>query len=381
MNLASQTDSLKMRTIARWGMAACSGQMGAAALFFVAFCQDHPTYANLSNALGVSSACGSVWCLLWMKWRLDGLDESLDTQLMESGKKSSQPSSAGLEIPPPPTPVIHSLVQGHVIRTDQHQTGRRPTYIQMDPDLVARFEALRATAPSVPQTAPTETTADADATLQSLAARLKRLTGAEPVATGSAKRGELETPTKQSTLSSAKIIDFTSLVLTSPSSAFLPNAQDHLDSDLDSKSFDEDAEVASLLAQVKGEVELERRTSVSDKELSEEDELAARLRRLHKDSGFASPGAQASGTSGRDTPLLGPPPAVPTVKELLSPTAAVRIAEDDAFCCLCSEDAVVSCPDCEDDLYCARCFKMAHDPEEVADIEMCKHVAVRLALL
>ncbi|KAI8824626.1 hypothetical protein BJ741DRAFT_633507 [Chytriomyces cf. hyalinus JEL632] len=270
-----------------------------------------------------------------------------------------------------------------------------------DEDIIARFERLKASNTTL--NPPDETQAE----LAIMAQRLKQLTGSEPVATAS--------PTKPSNINITTTtttpephanppigyVDYTQLVLTSPSKAFLPTTADshhdhhhHLTHSEDSIDFDIslDDEVDALLSEVAQEVALERRVSIGssthDTDSAADQDMAALSRRFMnleplgkvlKSKTTNPKNANLSSTNG--LPLLGPPPQVPTVKDLLSPSQPRLIPKNDAFCCICSEDAVVCCPDCDDDLYCARCFKMAHHPDEVTDLELCKHVAARIALM
>ncbi|RNA28551.1 abscission ut checkpoint regulator isoform X2 [Brachionus plicatilis] len=38
--------------------------------------------------------------------------------------------------------------------------------------------------------------------------------------------------------------------------------------------------------------------------------------------------------------------------------------DEDEWCCLCNDDATIKCSDCDDDLYCKRCFKHTHSSGE-----------------
>ncbi|KAJ3231496.1 hypothetical protein HDU81_003722 [Chytriomyces hyalinus] len=272
-----------------------------------------------------------------------------------------------------------------------------------DADIIARFDRLKASNNTTPLNPPPDET---QAELAIMAQRLKQLTGSEPVATAAAASPTKSNNIKTTTTSephSAKpplgYVDYTELVLTSPSKAFLPKATDSHDHhpatthSEDSIDFDislEDDEVDALLSEVAQEVALERRVSIGssphDTDSAADQDMAALSRRFMNLEPLgkvlkSKPAATTDAKNKPSTNELGPPPPVPSIKDLLSPSQPRRIPKDDAFCCICSEDAAVCCPDCDDDLYCAKCFKMAHHPDEVTDLELCKHVAARIALL
>ncbi|TPX69167.1 hypothetical protein CcCBS67573_g06946 [Chytriomyces confervae] len=273
-----------------------------------------------------------------------------------------------------------------------------------DADIIARFERLKASNTTL--NPPDESQAE----LAIMAERLKQLTGSEPVATASPTKPNpnsinitTTTTTTPEPHANAPLgyVDYTQLVLTSPSKAFLPTAATdsqqhethHLTHSEDSIDFDIslDDEVDALLSEVAQEVALERRVSIGtsshDTDSAADQDMAALSRRFMnlEPLGKVLKSKPSATTDAKDQPStkneLGPPPQVPTVKDLLSPSQPRRIPKDDAFCCICSEDAVVCCPDCDDDLYYASCFKMAHHPDEVTDLELCKHVAARIALM
>ncbi|KAJ3287524.1 hypothetical protein HDU79_005636 [Rhizoclosmatium sp. JEL0117] len=255
-----------------------------------------------------------------------------------------------------------------------------------DAEILARFERLKATNPIVKK-GTNDSKEDAE-----LVERLTKLTGSTPVAVSSVSSISTSTTMNTPISTSASIntntlkshyVDFTELVLTSPLKQSLSHATNFNNNFSDEDQSDSD-EVSDLLSLVKQEIELEKRTSNTERDIESDEvsELELRLRRLSSDfkPSYSTPTNQTL-ASNSTNPLGPPPPAPSSIKELLSPTSKLIQNKDDAFCCICSEDAVLSCPDCDDDLYCQSCFTRGHAMSEVADEEMTKHVGVRLVFV
>ncbi|KAJ3027577.1 UNVERIFIED_CONTAM: Abscission/NoCut checkpoint regulator [Siphonaria sp. JEL0065] len=248
--------------------------------------------------------------------------------------------------------------------------------IAMDPEILARFERLKK---------PLKKEADSDTA--DLAARLAQLTGAPPVALQNLNLNT--TKVSQAPSLAGHYVDYTSLVLTSPQK---PGFGFGLQGDEESEEGEESDEIAKLLTQVQAEVALEDQLEKSthlkvvaqaDSDSDDEDaKFQSRLRRLSLQTQTQTKpeNANANAKESSDSAALGPPPPPPaSLKDLLSP-AKVRVPVDDAFCCICADDATLACPDCDNDLYCQACFKRGHNAFEVSDLEMTKHIGVRIIL-
>ncbi|RKO92504.1 hypothetical protein BDK51DRAFT_35018 [Blyttiomyces helicus] len=162
---------------------------------------------------------------------------------------------------------------------------------------------------------------------------------------------------------SSRFVDYTSLVLTSPT---------HPPQSSGSFAEDDDPEVAALLDQVRAEVTLENkhRVRLGGGDPDPDDILKDRIKGVMDfvpSSGPASTPSKTGRSSAPSASPLGAPPPVPREKDFQD--------ETDGWCCICNDDATVTCEheDCEDDNYCIRCFREAH-----RDGDLRKHVAKRL---
>nr|XP_006128741.1 abscission/NoCut checkpoint regulator isoform X1 [Pelodiscus sinensis]XP_006128742.1 abscission/NoCut checkpoint regulator isoform X1 [Pelodiscus sinensis]XP_006128743.1 abscission/NoCut checkpoint regulator isoform X1 [Pelodiscus sinensis]XP_014431816.1 abscission/NoCut checkpoint regulator isoform X1 [Pelodiscus sinensis] len=139
-------------------------------------------------------------------------------------------------------------------------------------------------------------------------------------------------------------------------------------------------EVAKRLAVLRGQdpekVTLEDyKLPDSDEELTEEEAIQRVLKQLTEEaaldeaSGFNIPADQATrpATSRQFLPkkakLKNQIPAATGGTKKPSRIATAEDSDDEElpWCCICNEDATLRCHDCDDDLYCQRCFREGHD--------------------
>ncbi|ORY47059.1 hypothetical protein BCR33DRAFT_715424 [Rhizoclosmatium globosum] len=157
-----------------------------------------------------------------------------------------------------------------------------------DAEILARFERLKATNPVVKK-GTNDSKEDAE-----LVERLTKLTGSTPVAVSS-----VPSITTLNTLKS-HYVDFTELVLTSPLKQSLSHATNFNNNFSDEDNSDSD-EVSDLLSLVKQEIELEKRTSNTERDIESDEvsELELRLRRLSSDfkpsASYSTPTNQPKG--------------------------------------------------------------------------------------
>ncbi|XP_065259758.1 abscission/NoCut checkpoint regulator [Emys orbicularis] len=139
-------------------------------------------------------------------------------------------------------------------------------------------------------------------------------------------------------------------------------------------------EVAKKLAALRGQdpekVTLEDyKLPDSDEELTEEEAIQRVLKQLTEEaaldeaSGFNIPADQAThpATSQQNTAKKAKlksqaPTATASAKKPIPIAKAEDSDEEELpWCCICNENATLRCHDCDDDLYCQRCFREGHD--------------------
>ncbi|XP_077178978.1 abscission/NoCut checkpoint regulator isoform X3 [Paroedura picta] len=135
-------------------------------------------------------------------------------------------------------------------------------------------------------------------------------------------------------------------------------------------------EVAKRLAILKGQdpeqVTLDDyKLPNSDEEMEEEEAIQRVLKQLTEEaaldeaSGFnITPDQSTQPVAAQQKTIKKPKQAQASTssKAPLLPVQAVDSEEEELpWCCICNEDAVLRCHDCDGDLYCQRCFREGHD--------------------
>ena len=154
----------------------------------------------------------------------------------------------------------------------------------------------------------------------------------------------------------SNFVDLTELLLTSPalvsSRGERPKEGDNAEADL-------------LIQQLKEEIELEK--NYNDPSIAQAIHMEERMKRLAEFNPSATTVNSTQKNFTNSAISLGPAPNAPSVSDFIDETAN--------WCCICNEDADVTCPECDDDYYCHRCFREGHPPN---DRELRMHHAKRL---
>lgn len=129
---------------------------------------------------------------------------------------------------------------------------------------------------------------------------------------------------------------------------------------------DTEQQPEDVIKRIMDEVEIEKEHG--DFEQQELERLEKRLADL-KANTKATGGVSEPRTSSNADELKPVPreidPADALMKKFLqeaetSQKQKAREEEEDAWCCLCNDDATFKCLDCEDDPFCTRCYKYGH---------------------
>ncbi|KAI8826214.1 uncharacterized protein EV422DRAFT_515795 [Fimicolochytrium jonesii] len=264
-------------------------------------------------------------------------------------------------------PVSHDLVESLHDLPDldaELNSLLNDTNLLKDVGLDLAYESERI---NVPLSDPAEDDPDTDDDAAPMAAVLAVLNSSAAVAAAHAASGQKGPIPTRTGSSDGVYVDYTNLLLTSPSKPSRVEAE--LDPD-----------VKELLQQVHQEVALEKKYGAFSE--MQADDLERRVRGLKEYVPPASSAASkpASSSPTKDTAnsnatSLGLPPRPPSLKDFDYGT--VGHEEGDDWCCICNDDAIVLCPQCDDDPYCLRCFREGH-LQDTSDPELRRHQAVKI---
>ncbi|KAJ3022741.1 Abscission/NoCut checkpoint regulator [Thoreauomyces humboldtii] len=157
-----------------------------------------------------------------------------------------------------------------------------------------------------------------------------------------------------------QFVDYTTMLLTSPTK---PNASSR------KPDLEDDDEVNALIQEIGHEVQLEEKFGVVVGD-GEESQLEKRMRELRDFVPTVKSGTAGAVGKGGDLTVgepLGEPPRAPSLEDFENPV-------EEQWCCICNDDAVLICVDCDEDYYCQNCFREGH-----MDAENRRHIAKKVA--
>ncbi|XP_011675887.2 abscission/NoCut checkpoint regulator isoform X1 [Strongylocentrotus purpuratus] len=146
-------------------------------------------------------------------------------------------------------------------------------------------------------------------------------------------------------------------------------AELQLDEEATKRGAEKDADIAGRLAHLQGVQPVENTGNLDLNDDSDEDEEKASQRLIQQlleedklDDRVAADGFQVpTGTKLQPKPTTNTISEKPHVDDLkYDPPRPQTDPDELAWCCICNEDAVLRCVDCDNDLYCKRCFREGH---------------------
>ncbi|XP_041469403.1 abscission/NoCut checkpoint regulator-like [Lytechinus variegatus] len=146
-------------------------------------------------------------------------------------------------------------------------------------------------------------------------------------------------------------------------------AELHLEEEATKRGAERDAEIAGRLAHLKGAQSGENTGNLNLDGDSDEDEEKASQRLIQQileedklddrvaADGFQVPTERVHPKPTSNTNISENPPLEPHKHD---PPGPQTNPDELPWCCICNEDAIVRCVDCDNDLYCKRCFREGH---------------------
>ncbi|PKC08424.1 hypothetical protein RhiirA5_499985 [Rhizophagus irregularis] len=134
------------------------------------------------------------------------------------------------------------------------------------------------------------------------------------------------------------------------------------------KNFDENDDATRLIKEIQDEINLESKYKDNLYELKEKKEQDfIELEKRYKEFKIHATNENISNKNNISISSLGPPPKPIDLSEF-----GLDDYDLNNWCCICNEDAIIKCRDCDGDLYCQSCFNEGHLGSH-SDYEMKQH--------